>query len=361
MDAAFKNNYDRFTFTDKSFHNAKTSTVYYDIESSLDSYFQVKSVDLLQELKINTKKFLFLSFKKEITEHYIFVRYQDRYYDNAIKTVKIFVLPEELNNANSVVEYINSLIVKKRQQAEQKKLEQLRKQEEVVKSEQKRLEQCKYDLVVIDFETTGLKSPLDTFMTDGKYDEILSVSIIDQDGNVLLDSLCKPQNRKTWAKAQEIHGISPAMVKNQPSFEELFPTIKEILLKSKMITAYNIDFELKFLYGFDVVFGFPGEVKLRDSIVWGPDPMLMYCAYKGNERWQKLTAVAKHFKFNFEAHNSLEDVKATLYCYKKLIEYATENTDKDYIIKYGYIYDNGNKGKWLDLTTYKIADETLLK
>ncbi len=58
------------------------------------------------------------------------------------------------------------------------------------------------------------------FVSDKPYDEILSVSIIDQDGNVLLNTLCKPQKRKSWASAQEIHGISPAMVKNQPTFED---------------------------------------------------------------------------------------------------------------------------------------------
>lgn len=44
--------------------------------------------------------------------------------------------------------------------------------------------------------------------------------------------------------------------------------------------------------------------------------MLMYSAYKGGEKWQKLTTAAKHFKFDFSAHDSLEDVKATLHCYK---------------------------------------------
>lgn len=230
-----------------------------------------------------------------------------------------------------------------------------------IEAEKERLKQCKYDLVVIDFETTGIKNPLDAFMRGGKYDEILSVSIIDQDGNILIDSLCKPEERKTWAKAQEIHGISPAMVKNQPTFRELFPSVKEILLKSKLVMAYNVEFEMDFLFGYDFIFDFPGDVKLRDNIVFAPDPMLMYCAYKGTEKWQKLSTAAKHFKFDFEAHNSLEDVKATLHCYKKLLEYVNSNSGKEYIIKYGYLYESERKGQWLDLNTYNIKEENLQK
>lgn len=221
-----------------------------------------------------------------------------------------------------------------------------------------RLKQCDHNFVVIDFETTGLDYPS---LAKSRYDEILSVSIINQDGEVLLDSLCKPQIRKTWAKAQETHGITPAMVKNAPTFEELFPTVKDILCKSKYVIAYNIDFEFNFLRAFDYVFDFPGGTKIRENVVWGPDPMLMYCAYKANERWQKLSTVAKHFKFKYNAHNSLEDTKATLHCYKKLLEYVKSNPDKNYIVKYGYIYDDARKGRWLDLSTGEISDENSIE
>lgn len=226
------------------------------------------------------------------------------------------------------------------------------------RSEINRLSKCIHDFVVIDFETTGLNYPS---LDRSSYDEILSVSIINQDGETLLDSLCKPQTKKSWPQAQEINGISPAMVKNAPTFEELFPTIKEILCKSKYVIAYNINFEFNFLRAFDCAFDFPGGTKIRENVVWGPDPMLMYCAYKANERWQKLSTVAKHFKFDYNAHNSLEDTKATLHCYKKLLEHVKSNPDKSYIVKYGYIYDDAIQGKWLDLTTSEISDATLIK
>lgn len=230
----------------------------------------------------------------------------------------------------------------------------------LVEKEKERLAKCVYDYVVIDFETTGFNPPN---LEHTRFDEVLSVSIIDQDGNTLLNSLCKPEVRKTWKKAEAVNGITPAMVKDKPTFRELFPTIKGILQKSKYVIAYNIAFEYKFLMSFDCAFGFPGEGKIRETVVWGADPMLMYCAYKAIERWQNLTTVARHFKYNFEAHDSLEDVKATLHCYKKLLEYVKENPDKEYIIRYGYLYDADNiiKGKWLDMNTGEILDETLIK
>ena len=52
----------------------------------------------------------------------------------------------------------------------------------------------KYEKVVLDFETTGLSS---------KYDEILQVSAIDQDGNVLINEYCKPKSISTWKKQKQ--------------------------------------------------------------------------------------------------------------------------------------------------------------
>lgn len=45
-----------------------------------------------------------------------------------------------------------------------------------------------------------------------------------------------------------------------------------------------------------------------------------------NYKWQKLTTCAGYFGYEFNAHDSLEDVKATLYAYRKLIELENTNT-----------------------------------
>lgn len=90
-------------------------------------------------------------------------------------------------------------------------------------------------IATIDFETTGLKA--------GE-DEVLQVSIIDENYNVLLNVYCRPNNKGSWEDAQAVHGITPLMVAN----------------------------------------------------------------------------CATYYGYEFKAHDSLEDVKATLYCYKKMEE-----------------------------------------
>lgn len=143
-------------------------------------------------------------------------------------------------------------------------------------------------IATIDFETTGFKA--------GE-DEVLQVSIKD-----------------SWEDAQAVHGITPLMVANELPFERYVPTVLGILSKADKVIAYNAAFEDSYLkaYGIEVD---PGK--------W-IDPMIMFAEIYGewNERrgsykWQSLTKCATYYSYEFEAHDSLEDVKATLYCYKK--------------------------------------------
>lgn len=80
------------------------------------------------------------------------------------------------------------------------------------------------------------------------------------------------------------------------------------------VIAYNAAFEDSYIkaYGIEV-----------DPEKW-IDPMIMFAEIYGewNERrgsykWQSLTKCATYYGYEFKAHDSLEDVKATLYCYKK--------------------------------------------
>lgn len=71
-------------------------------------------------------------------------------------------------------------------------------------------------IATIDFETTGLKA--------GE-DEVLQVSIIDENYNVLLNAYCRPNNKESWEDAQAVHGITPLMVANELPFERYVPTV----------------------------------------------------------------------------------------------------------------------------------------
>ena len=65
-----------------------------------------------------------------------------------------------------------------------------------------------YKRVVVDFETTGLDYE----------DEILQVTIIDQDYNVLINEHCKPTFKTSWEEAQRINHISPEMVRDKNNY-----------------------------------------------------------------------------------------------------------------------------------------------
>ena len=95
-------------------------------------------------------------------------------------------------------------------------------------------------LAVLDTETTGL---------DPLLDEILEIAIVDENGDVLLNSLVRPTRNTSWPEAQRIHGISPADVANAPTLEELAQQIHDSVEKRKVV-IYNAEFDAEFLKGY---------------------------------------------------------------------------------------------------------------
>lgn len=74
--------------------------------------------------------------------------------------------------------------------------------------------------IVLDTETTGLNAA---------EDELLQVSIIDEEGNVLFDSYIRPTQHTEWAEAEHINHITPEMVADAPIIAEVMPEITDIL------------------------------------------------------------------------------------------------------------------------------------
>ena len=63
-------------------------------------------------------------------------------------------------------------------------------------------------ILCFDIETTGFST---------ERDEILQISLLNGNGDVLFSDYVKPAFRKTWAKSQEVHGITPKWLKiNKP-------------------------------------------------------------------------------------------------------------------------------------------------
>lgn len=160
--------------------------------------------------------------------------------------------------------------------------------------------------IVFDIETTGLNKNGD--------DEILSLSIIDEEGNVLLNQLFKPEHHTSWPRATEVNGIKYSDVKDKPTFKETLPVIQNIFNEAQMLIGYNsINFDLPLLKQKGLIVGNVEHF----------DVMAAFKAYRKQKSNPKLTTCANYFKFKWEekAHTSLGDVKATLYCYKQMIKW----------------------------------------
>ena len=85
-------------------------------------------------------------------------------------------------------------------------------------------------VLFFDLELTGVYS----------HDEIISISIVDGNEQLIMDTLIKPVHTKRWKRTEKIHGITPAMVQDAPTLKELTPRIKEIFAAADHIIAYGV-------------------------------------------------------------------------------------------------------------------------
>ncbi|HJB22491.1 MAG TPA: DUF3846 domain-containing protein [Candidatus Fournierella merdavium] len=225
-------------------------------------------------------------------------------------------------------------------------------------------------VMTLDIETTGFYPP---------QDEVLSLAIIDGNGETLFYEKFKPEHNDAWPEAQAINGISPEEVAKCQPLAVYTNEINSLLATASVIAGYNqVGFDVPFLGCFGI------EVPEQTPMI---DVMLDYAELNGewdaknqSWKWQKLTACAAHYGYQYQAHDSLEDVKTTLFCARKCAEdqlrqkavYQTESGNILFIQAcdggYDYtIYDADNKaidGGRLDnerLSLLDVRDELLME
>ncbi len=165
----------------------------------------------------------------------------------------------------------------------------------------------KKKIYFLDTETTGLQND----------DEVLSLSIINFNNDVMFNNLIKPVHRLTWSRAQKLHGITPEDVANKQTLVEYEKELEPFFTKDNLIVGYNVLYDVRLLKQsgaslhcdfFDVMEAFSavyGELNRR----------------KLTRRNCKLSLCADHYKYErTKFHSSLEDAKVTLHCYKNLIK-----------------------------------------
>lgn len=93
--------------------------------------------------------------------------------------------------------------------------------------------------VTLDFETTGF--------THG-VDEVLSCSVVNQDGEVLIDTLVKPIYKTSWDEAQKVNHLSPEQVFEEGiEYGDLIIQLYPIFSEYKNVVIYNAEFDTGFL------------------------------------------------------------------------------------------------------------------
>lgn len=167
--------------------------------------------------------------------------------------------------------------------------------------------------IIIDTETTGF------YPYDG--DELLQVSIIDTDGNVLFDEYFKPQHRTEWKEAEQVNGISPEMVADRPAISEKISEINAIIENSDTIIGYNTQFDIGFLKANGAIV--PDNLETVDVMEDFAKIYGEWNSARGSYKWQKLTRAAEYYGYDWSqraetAHNSLGDCYATLFVYNKI-------------------------------------------
>lgn len=170
--------------------------------------------------------------------------------------------------------------------------------------------------ICLDVETTGLY----------QLDEILQLSIIDNSGNVLFNSYIKPYANKTWKAAERINHISPGYIFNEnnhfPYPHEVLPDLYRIFNQTKKIIGYNTSFDIGFINEWHLISPEIEEIDVMEMFAPIYGEVKYYDKYTGEYTYkrQKLIKCAEFFNYTFNAHDALEDAKATLYCYKKIID-----------------------------------------
>ena len=90
--------------------------------------------------------------------------------------------------------------------------------------------------VYLDTETTGLDAD----------DEIVEIAIIDDNENVLVNTLVRPMNQSEWLGAENIHGISPTDVKNAPTQTQISGDIRDAVRDCRVV-IYNANYDSQYL------------------------------------------------------------------------------------------------------------------
>lgn len=167
--------------------------------------------------------------------------------------------------------------------------------------------------VYLDTETTGLD----------KTDEIIEISIIDDGGQVLFESLVKP-SRPIPPDATRIHGIRDEDVQSARTWPAIWPQVRGVLF-NRLIVIYNESFDLRLMQQSHRLYNLPWKDRLNTF-----DLLKLYAEFRGDWdnyrrsfRYHSLADAGRHCHISLpNAHRSTADTLLT----RAILHYIAEAT-----------------------------------
>ncbi len=156
--------------------------------------------------------------------------------------------------------------------------------------------------VYLDTETTGLD----------RSDEIVEISIIDDDGLTLFESLVKP-TQPIPASATRIHGITNDEVQSARPWLTIWPQVRSVLF-GRLVVIYNEEFDLRLMQQSHARYKLPWKDKFTTF-----DLLKLYAEFRGewdsrrrSYRYHSLASAGQHFQISLpNAHRSTADTLLT--------------------------------------------------
>jgi len=123
---------------------------------------------------------------------------------------------------------------------------------------------------LIDLETTG--------KLEERHCQIVEIAVVNQDGQILYQSLCKPDILMP-AEAREVNGISDEDLADAPPFAQIWPDVVNFLTSTDVpVYTWNADFDREALLRTSKRFQLPVPPAVRSKTHW-------HCAMKLHARW----------------------------------------------------------------------------
>ena len=139
--------------------------------------------------------------------------------------------------------------------------------------------------VYLDTETTGLEDDA----------EIVEIAIVEDNENVLVNTLVRPVNHTEWPGAENIHSISPMDVRNAPTQTQISDDIREAV-RNHRVVIYNAKYDSQYL------------PELEDAA--SVKCCMMEFVDNPWDKWCSLTEAAERIGYEFQAHRALADALA---------------------------------------------------